>query len=363
MSELFFVPKICTSMPANLTSVNEPSLGYRAAWWIPGAHAQTLWERVFRRTSSVRTRVENWPTPDGDFLEVHRLDARMGTGPTTPHVLLFHGLEGGIHSHYAQGLLSEMDRRGWGADLVIWRSCGSEPNRARRFYHSGETGDLSLVLDRVARERPGTPIAAVGVSLGGNVLLKFLGEQPLVARQKLFAAAAVSVPFDLGRGSDYINRGFSKVYQRYFLDSLKRKAVEKQTRYPDLPSVDRIRAITTLREFDDTLTAPIHGFTDAVDYYTRSSSIHYLASIAVNTLLLNSVDDPFLPRDVLDEAARIARDNAHLTLDLPSHGGHAGFIGGWNPFRPVYYLERRVGEFLANQLSPDSSVMTHSPTA
>ena len=307
--------------------------------------------------------MEIWPTPDDDFLEIHRLDARTGSGPDTPHVLLFHGLEGGIHSHYAQGLLSEMHRRGWSADLVVWRSCGSSPNRARRFYHSGETGDLALVLERVASERPGTPIAAVGVSLGGNVLLKYLGEESVAARHRLFAAAAVSVPFDLGRGSDYINRGFSRVYQRYFLHSLKRKAIEKQARYPDLPSAKQIGAIATLREFDDTLTAPIHGFSGAVDYYTRSSSIHCLASIAVNTLLLNAVDDPFLPRDVLDEVTRIARGNEHLVLDLPNHGGHAGFIGGWNPFRPVFYLERRVGEFLANQLPPGSSVTTHPSTA
>ncbi|MDQ2889426.1 MAG: hydrolase [Gemmatimonadota bacterium] len=325
-------------------------LRYRPAWWIPGAHAQTLWGRIFRR-EPVATRVERWETPDADFLELHRLGAPPGFAPNTPHVAIFHGLEGGIRSHYAQGLFSEMRRRGWSADLVIWRSCGSEPNRARRFYHSGETGDLALALKRMASERPGSPLAAVGISLGGNVLLKYLGEQRSHARELLFAAAAVSVPFDLARGSDNINVGFSRVYQKYFLNSLKRKAIEKQTRCTDLPAPERVNAIATLRDFDDTLTAPIHGFNDAADYYDRASSIHYLGDVAVDTLLLNALDDPFLPRDVLDEVARIARGNRHLTLDFPAHGGHAGFVGGWNPFRPVYYLERRVGEFLATHLT------------
>jgi hypothetical protein len=242
-----------------------------------------------------------------------------------------------------------MQRRGWSADLLIWRSCGSEPNRARRFYHSGETGDLALAIQKIKSERPDAPLAIAGVSLGGNILLKYLGEQHDRARTLIVAAAAVSVPFDLGRGSDYINRGFSKIYQKFFLDTLKRKAIEKQSRYPDLPTCDRINSITSLRGFDDTITAPVHGFHDAVDYYARSSSIGYLHEIAVDTLLLNAADDPFLPRDVLLEVSRIAKQNPHLTLDFPAKGGHAGFVGGHNPFRPLYYLERRVGEFFANE--------------
>jgi uncharacterized protein len=290
--------------------------------------------------------MERWDTPDDDFLEMHRLDAPSDAPATTPHVLLLHGLEGSVRSHYAQGLLGEMRRRCWSADLLIWRSCGSEPNRARRFYHSGETGDLDLALRRIALERPRAPLAVAGVSLGGNVLLKYLGERGSRARDMIVAAAAVSVPFDLGRGSDYINRGFSRIYQRYFLDTLKHKAIEKQSRYPDLPDPARIREIASLRDFDDTITAPVHGFRDAIDYYTRSSSIGYLQDIAVDTLLLNAVDDPFLPPDVLADVFRIAQRNPHLALDFPRTGGHAGFVGGRNPFRPLYYLEQRVGEFL-----------------
>ncbi len=244
-----------------------------------------------------------------------------------------------------------MHRRGWSADLLIWRSCGTVPNLARRFYHSGETGDLALVLRRIALTRPNAPLAVAGVSLGGNILLKYLGEEQQKANALLVAAATVSVPFDLGRGSDHINRGFSRLYQKYFLDSLKRKAIEKQSRYPDLPTADRIDAIRTLRDFDDTVTAPVHGFNDAIDYYTRSSSIRYLHTITVDTLLLNAVDDPFLPPDVLADVSRIAKQNPHLTLDFPLRGGHAGFVGGRNPFRPLYYAERRVGDFFANKFA------------
>jgi uncharacterized protein len=341
--------------------MSDVPIHYRPAWWVPGAHAQTLWGKLVRRRQLIRTRMERWETPDDDFLEIHRLDApaTVGKDPAdVPHVLLLHGLEGTIHSHYAQGLLAEMHRRGWSADLLIWRSCGSEPNRARRFYHSGETGDLAFVLRRIALGRPDAPLAVAGVSLGGNILLKYLGEELENANALVVAAAAVSVPFDLARGSDYINRGFSRLYQKYFLDSLKQKAIEKQSRYPDLPTSDRINAITTLRGFDDTVTAPVHGFDDAIDYYTRSSSIRYLRTITVDTLLLNAVDDPFLPPDVLADVSLIAKQNPHLTLDFPLKGGHAGFVGGRNPFRPLYYFESRVGDFFADKfaLSAQSQV-------
>ncbi|MEO7042365.1 MAG: hydrolase [Gemmatimonadaceae bacterium] len=341
--------------------MNDFPIRFHPAWWVPGGHAQTLWGKIFRRQPDVPTRAERWETTDGDFLEVHRLDAPQHSAQNTPHVLLLHGLEGTVHSHYAQGLLGEMRRRGWSADLLIWRSCGSEPNRARRFYHSGETDDLDFVLKRITRERPNSLLGVAGVSLGGNIMLKYLGEIGQAARTFVVAAAAVSVPFDLGRGSDYINHGFSKLYQKYFLDSLKQKAIEKQSRYPDLPSPELVGMIQSLRMFDDTITAPVHGFRDAIDYYERSSSVHYLMGIAVDTLLLNAFDDPFLPSDVLDRVARIALANPHITVEFLRRGGHAGFIGGRNPFNPLYYLERRVGEFLAGKFAVATVEKTVNP--
>jgi uncharacterized protein len=323
---------------------------YSPAWWIPGGHLQTLWGKFFRRQAPAPTRIERWDTPDGDFLDLHRIDS----APGTPRVLLLHGLEGTIRSHYAQGLLNEAVRRGWGADLLLFRSCGPELNRAKRFYHSGETEDLSFVLDRVTREYSSSPFALAGVSLGGNVLLKFLGERGSNLPPQLRAAAAISVPFDLSRSSVRINRGFSRVYQRYFLDSLRRKALEKSGRYPDLAPPDSIRGLKTLADFDDLVTGPLHGFAGAEDYYQKSSSLRYLDRIRLKTLLLSAVDDPMLPPEVLGEVRKIAQRNPALSLEFHGKGGHAGFIAGSWPWRPFYYAEHRVGQFFADAFDEPS---------
>src|SRR5712671_3541334 len=263
-------------------SLQQREIIYRPAWWIPGGHLQTLWGKFFRRQAPAPTTLERWDTPDGDFLELHRLRAERGA----PRVLLLHGLEGTVRSHYAQGLLNEAERRGWGADLLIFRSCGPEMNRARRFYHSGETTDTAFVLERITREFPDSPLALAGVSLGGNVLLKFLGEQGNDLPLQLKAAAAISVPFDLSRSSRRINRGFSRFYQQFFLKSLRRKAQEKAGRFPDLAPADKISGLRTLEDFDNLITGPLHGFRDAEDYYQRSSSLPRLEHIKLITLLL-----------------------------------------------------------------------------
>src|ERR1700674_5054663 len=228
---------------------------YSPAWWIPGGHLQTLWGKLFRRQTPAPTVLERWDTPDGDFIELHRLRA----DPGAPRVLLLHGLEGTVRSHYAQGLLNEAARRGWGADLLIFRSCGSEMNRARRFYHSGETTDSAFVLDRISREFPASPLAIAGVSLGGNVLLKFLGERGNALPPQLKAAAAISVPFDLSRSSRRINRGFSRFYQQFFLNSLRRKAQEKAGRFPDLAPADKIFGLLTVEDFDNLSRRPLQA--------------------------------------------------------------------------------------------------------
>jgi predicted alpha/beta-fold hydrolase len=316
---------------------------YRPAWWVPGCHARTLWGKFVRRLPTVATRVERWDTPDGDFLDLHRLDAPPGR----PRLLMLHGLEGSARSHYARGLMAQAQSRGWAADLLIFRSCGEEPNRALRFYHSGETTDLDLVIRRLAAREPDRPLLLAGVSLGGNVLLKWLGERADDLPAQLRGAATVSVPYDLARGARYIDRGFSRVYQAHFLRTLRRKALEKRSRFPAELSASAIRRARTLYEFDDVVTAPVHGFRDATDYYTRSSSIRFLSGVRLPTLLLSAADDPFLPPDVLHEVRQIARGNAALELEFVDRGGHVGFIGGRVPWRPVYYAEWRVGEFLA----------------
>lgn len=315
---------------------------------------QTLWGKLFRRQEPALTTVERWHTPDGDFLETHRLAAPEGA----PRVLLLHGLEGTIRSHYAQGLLNEAARRGWGADLLIFRSCGTEPNKTRRFYHSGETADAGFALDKIATEFPTSPLAVAGVSLGGNVLLKMLGEKTDNLPPRLRAAAAISVPFDLARSSKRINKGFSRFYQRFFLTSLRRKAAEKATRFPDLAPMDSISALRTLEDFDNLITGPMHGFRDAQDYYQRSSSLPFLKNIRLTTLLLSAVDDPMLPPEVLDEVRAVARRNPALHLEFVARGGHAGFIAGFWPWRPFYYAEYRVGEFFARHFAQGTGEKT-----
>jgi predicted alpha/beta-fold hydrolase len=317
------------------------------AWWLRGPHLQTLWGKFCRRAPVQDTSLERLDTPDGDFIELHHLDGRAGA----PLLVLLHGLEGSIRSHYIQGLLGQARARGWRAAVLIWRSCGRELNRARRFYHSGETADLAFALDHLSTKFTGVPIVLAGASLGGNVLLKFLGEQEDRISPRIQGAVAVSVPFDLSRSSRHIDKGFARVYQRHFLRSLKRKAMAKLDRYPDLFSEERLSRARTMFDFDDCFTAPVHGFTGAEDYYSRSSSLRWLDRIRVKTLLLSAVDDPFLPAQVLDEVLDTARRNPALVPELARGGGHVGFVAGRNPFRPVYYLEQRTGDFLADQLA------------
>lgn len=305
-----------------------------------------MWGKFFRPLEVHDTRIERLETPDGDFLDLHHLDAPPGA----PILVLLHGLEGSIRSHYVQGLLVEARRRNWRAAVLIFRSCGEEPNRTRRSYHSGETTDMAFVVNHLEATFPAVPLVLAGVSLGGNVLLKFLGEEGDSISKRIKGAAAVSVPYDLGRSSRHINEGFAKLYQWNFLRSLRRKAHAKLKQFPDLVSSESLQRATTMFAFDDCFTAPVHGFRDADDYYAKSSSINWLETISIKTLLLSAVDDPFLPARVLDQVRDRALGNPHLEIEFPLHGGHVGFVGGSNPFSPVYYLERRVSEFLARQL-------------
>lgn len=319
---------------------------YRPAWWVPGPHGQTLWGKFARRAAPLPTRMERWSTPDADFIDVLRLDAESGA----PRIFLLHGLEGTVRSHYVRGLLEVARRQGWGADLLIFRGCGEEINRAARFYHSGETTDLSFAVDRVLDEFPASPLFMCGVSLGGNVLLKWLGERGDSLPRRIRAAAAISVPFDLERGSRYISRGFSRIYERHFLRTLRRKAEAKLARYPDLFDRAALARARTLYDFDDVVTGPVHGFRDAHDYYSRSSSLQFLSRIRRPTLLLSARDDPFLPAEVLDEVEQIARRNSWLNPEFADRGGHVGFVSGV-PWRPTYYAEERVGEFFKSELA------------
>jgi predicted alpha/beta-fold hydrolase len=324
---------------------------YRPAWWLPGPHSATLWGKFGRREPHLRTVVEQWDTPDGDFVELVRLVRDTELPADAPRVLLFHGLEGGMHSHYVKAFFREASERAWGADLLLFRSCGTALNRLPRGYHSGETSDPRFVIDRLAREFPGAPIGLSGVSLGANVLCKLLGEWGDHAPPAVKGAVAMSTPFDLARASRHIGRGFGAVYERAFLRSLVPKAMRKIARHDELAGLSTVRDSRTLWEFDDRFTAPLHGFRDAADYYARASSLGFLQAIRVPTLLLSAVDDPFLPPAVLDEVRTIAARNESLVVEFPARGGHVGFTAGRWPWKPWYYGEWRAAEFLASHFA------------
>jgi uncharacterized protein len=336
--------------------VSRPSeYTYTPAWWVPGAHLRTLWGKLVRRPPSLDTRVERWAMVDGDEIELHRLEPEGAVAPHRGRLLVLHGLEGTIRSHYLRGLLTLAQTRGWAADALIFRTCNGEMTRARRLYHSGETTDLDAVVRRLVREHPGQPLALAGFSLGGNVLLKWLGERGDDLPSEVSAAAAVSVPFDLERGSRFIERGFSRVYGRHFLRTLRAKARAKLERDPGLYDARALDRARTLFDFDDVVTAPVHGFANASDYYRRSSSLGFLSSIRRPTLLLSAYDDPFLPRAVLDEVADLARGNRDVTVEFHQRGGHVGFISGRAPWTARYYAEERIIGFLESQLATSNA--------
>jgi predicted alpha/beta-fold hydrolase len=307
--------------------------------------------------------VERWGTPDDDEVEIRRLDPPPGAASDVPRLLILHGLEGTIQSHYLRGMLAQAHRRGWGADVLIFRSCNGEVNRAPRMYHSGETTDLDLVFRRLVREHVASPFVAVGFSLGGNVLLKWLGEQGADVPRQLRAAAAVSVPFDLERGARYLERGFARVYGRHFLRSLREKARAKLRAHPGLFDGAALERAGSIFQFDDAVTAPVHGFAGASDYYSRSSALGFLSRIRLPTMLLSAYDDPFLPRDVLETALSVAGRNQYVTTEFHERGGHVGFVSGRNPFRPRYFAEERTSAFLAAAIASPSTSPSSTPVA
>ena len=311
----------------------------RQPWWLPGPHLPTVWGKLARRVPLPPTRREQWSLPDGDLLSVERLDA----APRAPRLVLFHGLEGSTRSSYARALLWAARARGWGADLVLWRTCdGAIVNRVPRAYHSGASDDADFALRRIAAEDPARPLLVVGVSLGGNVLCKWLGEQGEAAPPQVRAAVAVSVPFDLARCARQIERGFARVYGRFFVRSLRAKTLAKLERFPGIVDAAALARVRTIWEFDDVVTAPIHGFRDAADYYARCSALRFLPAVRVPTLLFNAVDDPFLPVAVLDEVRAAAAANPALQCHFPSYGGHVGFVAGAAPWAATYWMEETV---------------------
>lgn len=305
---------------------------FRPAWWLRGAHLQTLYPTLARRRSRPELQRERLELPDGDFIDIDWTGTSQG-----PVVLVLHGLEGSLQSHYTGGILTALAAQGYRTGLMYFRGCSGEPNRLPRGYHSGETGDLETVIRHIEKSSPGKPIAVVGYSLGGNVLLKWLGEQGNKAT--ITTAVAVSVPFDLDRAAHRLEQGLSRIYQNHLLKKLRRSVQAKSAIHPPPVPLQELAALKTFRQFDGAITAPLHGFRDVDDYYSQSSSRRYLRHIDAPVLIIHALDDPFLPSAAIPEDAELSHA---VTLELSRYGGHVGFVGGDTPLAAGYWLEWRI---------------------
>jgi len=312
---------------------------FTPAWWLRNRHAQTIWPNLFRRHPALPLIRERLELPDGDFI-----DLDWTAKNHNPIVLLLHGLEGNAESHYIKGLLNHLVQINFQAVTMHFRGCSGEVNRLPRAYHSGDTEDLAFVVKQLTTRFPDRPIYGIGFSLGGNVLLKWLGET--IQANPLRAAVAVSVPFDLANAAQQLNQGSSRLYQAYLVRKLQR-SLRLRLNNVTLP-VDSTKALSckTIREYDDCVTAPLHGFVSADDYYRKSSSRQFLSTIEIPSLIIHAQDDPFMTADAIPTAAELADK---VTLELSARGGHVGFIEGYFPFKARYWLEQRISQFLIEQ--------------
>ena len=314
---------------------------YQAPWWLPGGHLQTLYPYFFLKPQTLSYRRERWETPDGDFIDLDWMVPERNRAD--PLVVLFHGLEGGSGSHYASALMRAVTRADWRGVVVHFRGCSGEPNRLPRAYHSGDADEIAWILQRLRGLNQHCALFVAGVSLGGNALLKWLGRERDAAREIIDAAAAVSAPLDLMTAGDRLGAGLNRLYGLHFLQTLKMKSLAKLERFPGLYDGKVVRNARTLREFDNVVTAPLHGFRDTDDYWQRASSKADLHGIAVPTLIVHARNDPFLPGRHLPSASEVS---ASVMLDFPDSGGHAGFASGRFPGN-LDWLPQRLLEFFA----------------
>jgi uncharacterized protein len=312
---------------------------YKAPVLMTNGHLQTIIPARLLRPSRICYRRERWVSPDHDFIDLDYVDG----APDAPLVVLFHGLEGNSESHYARNLMAEVRNAGWSGVVVHFRGCSGELNYAPRFYHSGDSAEIDWVLHRMRQEHPQRILFACGVSLGGNVLLRWLGESQHRANF-IQAASAISAPLDLTKGGVALCQGLNRVYSTMFLRKLKQKCVQKLIQYPGLFDRKKMLVAKNLYEFDNAVTAPLHGYKNTEDYWHRASAKHILDDITLPTLVLNARNDPFLPGRYLPEHA-----SASVTLEYPEYGGHVGFAGTWSADNK--WLPKHILQFFKQHLS------------
>jgi len=310
---------------------------YRAPNWLPGGHAQTIWPKLIRQ-APINLRRERLDTPDGDFIDIDWVDGP----PQAPLLVLFHGLEGSANSHYLLSTAHACKKAGWRLALPYFRGCSGELNRRPRAYHSGDSEEVDWILRRLQTTNAGRPLHAAGVSLGGNALLKWAGERGAVAAEVVTGVAAICAPLDLAACGHHLAHGFNRVYTQYFLKTLKTVSAARLRQFPGLFDEARMLAAINLYQFDDAVTAPIHGFAGADDYWQRASAKPWLKSIAVPTVAVNPKNDPFLPASYLPNAAEVS---PQVRLEQPATGGHVGFVSGsfpgnldWLPQRLLHFF-------------------------
>lgn len=323
---------------------------FKPAWWLKNCHLQTIYPALCRKVSSLADiKRERLITPDNDFIDVDW----CGEGKQ-PIVMILHGLAGSSQSGYVKGLQQVLLTQGFRSVALNFRGCSGESNNLARCYHSGETDDINFLYQTLRQREADTPIAAVGFSLGGNVLLKWLGEQG--DKLSLFSAVSVSVPFVLSTCATKLDSGFSRVYRGNLIAELKQYLIDKVahlTRNGHIDEAEKINQLGDLSEvksfwqYDDQVVAKLHGFLSAEDYYKKSSSRYFLQSIAIPTLLIQSHDDPFMTRDVIPHPHELS---SKVCLEITQGGGHVGFVTGANPFNPRYWLDKRIPEFLRQHL-------------
>lgn len=314
---------------------------YLAPAWLPGGHAQTIWPLLIK-PQPLKLRRERWETPDGDFIDVDHLDGP----PDSPLLVLFHGLEGSANSHYARSTAQACRKAGWRLALPHFRGCSGELNRQPRSYHSGDSEEIDWILRRLFTANRQQPVHAAGVSLGGNALLKWAGERGTAAGEVVTGVAAICAPLDLAACGHHLARGFNRVYTRHFLNTMRVVSAARLKKFPGLFNEAKMRAAINLYQFDDAVTAPVHGFAGADDYWARSSAKPWLKSIAIPTLAVNAVNDPFLPASYLPKASEVS---AFVRLEHPAGGGHVGFVSGafpgnldWLPQRLLHFYLRET---------------------
>ncbi|NVK55847.1 MAG: hydrolase [Alteromonadaceae bacterium] len=318
---------------------------FSAPRWARNRHIQTIWPRFIQKRLPLNYATERIKLGDGDFI-----DLAWGPAPQTltGMVVMFHGLEGSINSHYANDMMASLSQNGWQVVLMHFRGCSGEINLTPRAYHSGETGDPAFIIEQLNQRYPDVPKAAIGFSLGGNMLLKLLGENPDSLGLK--AAVAVSAPLKLDECASSMDQGFSKVYQKYLIGSMKQNLLKKMQRidYRDILQISEreVKDIHTFWQFDERITAPLHGFADANDYYEKCSAYFYMKAIHSPTLVIHALDDPFMNHTIVPPESELG---SQVTIELSETGGHVGFMGG-TPRQPQVWLQQRVKRYFADFL-------------